>query len=177
MNEQTSKVKLRPICTEDADVLMELNNSKEIAFYVVGNPQTVNMEQQLAWMAGIAREKNTVRWMVDFDGSPVGTVMISGIDAANGVGNMNVKVLPAHQRKGVAKQALMMACNLAFEELKLECLTANILSYNTASYKLFQKIGFRQDGILRSRVVKNGERYDLLALSLLKTERKYENDA
>ena len=43
-------IKLRKICQEDAAVLMELNNNKDIAYYVVGNPRVVNMEQQLLWM-------------------------------------------------------------------------------------------------------------------------------
>lgn len=164
-------VSLRPLCKEDASVLMELNNNKSIADFVVGNPQIVNMEQQLAWMSKVENEINTKRWMIDYAGIAVGTVILSSIDYSNSTGNMNIKLLPQYHGRGIAKKALIQACNIAFDELNLFCLTANILSYNVASYMLFQKVGFNKDGILRSRVIKNGKRCDLITLSYLKTER------
>ena len=84
---------------------------------------------------------------------------------------VHTEVESSYQGQGIAKKAMLQACNLAFDELKLFCLTANILPYNAASCGLFKSIGFHQDGILRSRVVKNGRRFDLLTFSYLRTER------
>ena len=175
MNMNQSDVRLRHLCTNDAVVLMELNNSKAISDFVVGNPQPVNLEQQLLWMKNLEHETNTVRWMIDYEGAAVGTVILSSVDRSNFTANMNIKLLPQYHGKGIAKKALMIACDIAFDELNIFCLTANILSYNIASYTLFQKVGFKKDGILRSRVIKNGNRCDLITLSLLKTERMYVN--
>lgn len=173
MSEIESNVRLRPICKEDATVLMELNNDKAISDFVVGNPKEVNLEQQMQWMANVVHETNTVRWMIDLCGKAVGTVILSSIDYSNATGNMNIKLLSLYQGRGIAKKALLLACDIAFDELDIFCLTANILSYNIKSYMLFKKVGFHEDGILRSRVVKNGERCDLITLSLLKAERIY----
>lgn len=172
MNERKIVVHLRPIYKDDAIVLMELNNNKLISDYVVGNPQNVSFDQQMAWMERLEHEKNTVRWMIDFDDQTVGTVILSSIDHSNATGNMNIKLLPQFHGRGIAKKALSVACDIAFDELNMFCLTANILSYNVASLMLFQKIGFRQDGVLRSRVIKNGKRCDLITLSFLKSERE-----
>ena len=171
VNHKIQNIELRPISSNDAYVLMELNNCNEISNYVVGNPKMVSLEQQLEWMEKLKNETNTVRWMIIFNGKAVGTIIISSIDRINLVGNMNIKLLPEYQGQGIAKKAMLKACNLAFDELKLFCLTANILPYNAASCGLFKSIGFHQDGILRSRVVKNGNRFDLLTFSYLKTER------
>ena len=164
-------IKLRSICNDDAIVLMELNNSRLIADYVVGNPEIVNMEQQLNWIEKTKHETNTKRWMIDFEGKAVGTIILSSIDYYNLVGNMNIKILPDFQGKGIAKRALLMACDIAFDELELFCLTANVLSFNSKSRMLFLKAGFREDGVLRSRIIKNGQRHDLISFSLLKSER------
>lgn len=171
MNKCEYNVYLRPLCKEDAIVLMELNNNEAISNFVVGNPQKVNLEQQLQWMEKVEYETNTARWMIDYDGIAVGTVFLSSIDYSNATGNINIKILPSYHGKGIAKKALLIACDYAFDKMNMFCLTANILSYNTTSYMLFQKVGFHKDGVLRSRVIKNGERCDLIALSLLKTER------
>lgn len=165
-----NKILLKSISTEDAEVLMELNNNPEVSKYVVGNPVIVDLEQQLRWMKKLETEKNTKRWMITYDGISVGTIILSDIDSENLVGNMNIKLLPTSQGKGIAKVAMKEACRIAFEELELYCLTANILVYNIKSQKLFETLGFHKDGILRSRVVKNRERYDLFTYSLLKND-------
>lgn len=162
---------IRKIQFEDAEILMELNNNLEISHYVVGSPKKVSLSEQLEWMSNITKEKNTERWMVEYNKKIVGTVIISSIDIINKTGNINIKLLPSFQGCGIAFEALKKICDIGFDELKLYCLTANILPYNLKSIGLFKKIGFKQDGILRSRVVKNGERYDLITLSLLKVER------
>lgn len=171
VNHKIQNIELRPISSNDAYVLMELNNSEEISKFVVGNPKKVSFEQQMLWMENLKSKTDTVRWAIVFNGKTVGTIIVSSIDRINLVGNMNIKLLPEYQGQGIAKKAMLKACNLAFDELKLFCLTANILPYNAASSGLFKSIGFHQDGILRSRVVKNGERFDLITFSYLKTER------
>lgn len=171
MNNTISSVELRSIYEEDATVLMELNNDDEISHYVVGSPKKITFEQQLLWMKNLKNETNTVRWMILFEGKAVGTIIVSSIDHINGVGHIAIKLLPKYHARGIAKAALLKACDLAFDDLNLFCLTANILPYNSASCGLFKSVGFQQDGVLRSHVVKSGLRYDLLTFSYLKSER------
>lgn len=161
-------VKLRWIEENDASVLMELNNNNEIANCVVGNPKKVNYEEQLLWMTKRAEEKNTVRMMIEYDGIAVGTIIINNVDFNNKVGNINIKILPKYHGKKIGANALDIACQYAFEELNLFCLTAHILSDNVASISLFAKKGFMKEGILRSRVIKNEYRMDLISMSYLK---------
>ena len=162
MSNIQSNINLRFIEKKDAHILMELNNNKQIADFVVGNPQHVNIEKQLSWIENLNKEKNIKRWIICFNEQAVGTVFLSSIDFSNKVGNVNIKILPRFQGKGIGKQALSLLCNIAFDELGLFCLTANVLSYNTKSKELFEKCGFRVDGILRSRVIKNGKRFKML---------------
>lgn len=170
MESKKNCILLKPISVEDAEVLMELNNSPEVSKYVVGNPVVVDLKQQLKWMDSLAIEKNTKRWIITYDGISVGTIILSNIDLTNLVGNMNIKLLPTSQGKGIAKFALKEACRIAFEEVGLYCLTANILDYNIKSQRLFETIGFHKDGVLRSRVIKGEKRYDLFTYSLLKDD-------
>lgn len=164
------EISLRPLVISDAPILMELNNNEEIAKCVVGNPRKVNMDEQLRWMTRIKQEKNTLRFMITYQNKSVGTLIISNIDKANKVGNINIKLLPQEQGKGLGTISLKLACQYAFEKVDLYCLTAHILSDNEASQKLFKKVGFSREGILRSRVIKDGIRKDLISYSLIKNE-------
>lgn len=56
--------------------------------------------------------------------------------------------------KGYGTEAVTMLVKYAFEELRLNCIHANILSYNASSIKLFELCGFVKEGVLRFRIFK-----------------------
>jgi diamine N-acetyltransferase len=150
---------------EDAALLMDLNNDPETAQYVVGNPRQVTLQEQIQWMERTKTETDTHRFIVEHSGAPVGTVIISSIDRANLTANVNIKLHRDARGKGIGKQSIMQALQYCFETLGLFCVTAHVLSYNTASLALFNSCGFVNEGILRSRVIKNHERCDLVSFS------------
>ena len=60
----------------------------------------------------------------------------------------------------------------AFNELRMHCLYAEVLTYNHVSQSLFEHCGFKKDGILRSRVYKYGAYQDMIAYSIIKDDVK-----
>lgn len=170
MSINSKLISLRKIRIEDASLLMELNNNQDIAKFVVGNPILVNMDQELKWIKNLKNEKKTIRKIIDYKNNSIGTIIFTNLDLENQTSNINIKLLPDFQGKGLAKQAIIEACSIGFSEINLYCITANILEYNIKSQNLFESVGFHRDGILRKRVVKNKKRYDLFTYSILKEE-------
>lgn len=164
------KVELRPIRFSDAQFLMELNNNDEIAKYVVGTPRKVTLEEQKKWMELLKEEKGTVRFVVECNHTSIGTVIISDISYTNLTANVNIKLHPSVWGEGYGKKSVNLAVSYCFSKLRLKCLTAHVLSYNNASLTLFERCGFRREGLLRSRIVKNGDREDLVSFSILETD-------
>lgn len=167
MHNDSKLLNLRDISLKDAVLLMELNNNKNIAKFVVGNPTTVTLEEEKLWIDNQKNINDTIRKIIEYDDVSVGTVIFSDIDLINKVANINIKILPEYQGKGLGKISISRACYVAFNELNLYCLTAHILDYNTCSQNLFESIGFNREGILRKRVIKNKKRYNLIVYSLL----------
>lgn len=165
-----NKVSIRDIQIEDATVLMEMNNNEQISQFVVGSPRKVTFAEQLKWMERIDNEKNIKRFMVDCENQPVGTIIISDISTDNRTANMNIKLLPTSWGKGIGSSSINLALDYCFQEMQLECVTAHVLSFNKASLALFTTTGFVKEGILRSRVLKENERCDLVSFSILKNE-------
>lgn len=163
-------VSLRFIEDLDAIFLMELNNDLEIAQYVVGNPRQVTLQEQMKWMEKVTSETQTKRFIVEYDGVSVGTVIISNIDLANLTANVNIKLQSSARGKGIGKQSITLALKYCFESMGMFCITAHVLSFNRASLALFESCGFVKEGILRSRVIKNKERYDLVSFSITYSE-------
>ena len=89
------------------------------------------------------------------DGKAVGTIILSDIDQKNATGHIHIKMSKDGGRgKGYGTDAINTMVQYAFEELRLNCIYANILTYNEAPIKLFERCGFKRDGVLRQRVFK-----------------------
>lgn len=175
MNIIKEDIILRAIELEDADLLKNLINDPEIEKMVVGWSFPVSTEQQIKWINNLSDEKNNVRFIIDIEQvGAVGVVSLTGIDFKNRVATINIKLKRDSkiQNKGIGYKAVTILVDYAFNQLNLNCIVANILSYNIASQKLFEKCGFQLDGKLRHRVFKNGSYHDLLSYSLLKSEYK-----
>lgn len=167
---KNGQILLRAIEEEDASVLCELINDPEIEHAVVGWSYPVSLAQQKKWIAALDNNCGTVRYAIDAGNGIIGVAMLTSLDFKNRTANMNIKLTKESQGHGYAIQAMELLIAYCFEELNLFCLTANVLESNKASQKLWEKLGFRRDGVLRSRVFKANVYHDLFAYSLLKDE-------
>lgn len=78
----------------------------------------------------------------------------------------------SQQGKGFAVEASAKLVEFAFKVLKLHKIWGETISNNEASKKLLFKIGFKEIGILREEVIKNGIWLDRVRLELLEKDWK-----
>ncbi len=71
---------------------------------------------------------------------------------------------------GYASEALQGVVAYCFNELGLNRLGAEIYEMNERSIRLFERNGFRREGVLRQHVLKSGQFKDTFLYSLLKAE-------
>ncbi|RIL69394.1 N-acetyltransferase, partial [Staphylococcus devriesei] len=67
--------------------------------------------------------------------------------------------------KGYGKEALKLLINFAFNSLNLHMLYLEVFSYNENATKMYEKLGFNQDGILRQSKYQDGQYYDKIIMS------------
>lgn len=160
---------LRAIEERDAEVLMELINDPEVENSVCGWSYPVSLSAQKKWIENLSND-TAVRYAIEINGSVKGVIIISAIDMKNRTANMNIKLLKNVRGNGFATRAVKLIISYCFNELNMHCLTANVIERNIKSRKLWEKLGFCQDGILRERIYKNGSYHNIIAFSLLRKE-------
>ena len=72
--------------------------------------------------------------------------------------------------KGVGTEAHKIMFQWGFDKLDLEKIWADINPENTAIIKVCERLGFRQEGLLRKDRVVGGKRVDVLRIGLLREE-------
>lgn len=160
---------LRAIEEGDAPVLQAMINDPELEHAVVGWSHPVSLGEQKRWIANLPGE-SAIRYAIDNGEGMVGTAILSALDWKNRTANLNIKLLGEARGRGYGTRAMKLVVAYCFGELNLNCLTANVLAENTASCRLWEKLGFRPEGVLRQRVYKGGRYHDLRAYSLLREE-------
>lgn len=167
------KIHLRGIETDDNAMLLDMMNDPGIEKMIGGFSWPSSMEDQMRWYSKLGQEQTTMRCIIaeNDNNKAIGTLIINEINMKNGTGHIHIKIANGSSRgKGVGTEAIHIAVNYAFSELRLNCIFANILAYNLASVKLFEKCGFHRDGILRERVFKQGKYHDLYTYSKLSSD-------
>ena len=164
-------VSLRAIELEDADMLRQMMNDSEVESMMWGYSFPVSKHNQIAWINSLENDKSTFRAIIDVDGLGIGTIILSDIDMNNGNAEIHIKLADVNMRgKGYGTDAVKALIVYAFNELRLNCVCCRVHADNMASQKMFLKCGFKQEGVLRSRVFKNGIYHDFNQYSILKSD-------
>lgn len=72
-------------------------------------------------------------------------------------------------RNGYATETVKLLVEMAFNQLGMQRVYANIFEYNMASMKVLEKVGFEKEAIIKSSVIKKGQIFDEHIYSIRKT--------
>ncbi len=148
------KISLRPLETDDIDLLYEWENNMEI--WEVSNTRTPYSKYILAeYLKESAKdiyETKQLRLIIQNDtGEAVGAVDLFDFDPYHMRAGIGILIHKSENRNhGYASDALNAIFGYATEVLGLKQLFANISAKNEASIHLFEKVGFTQSGIKKN---------------------------
>lgn len=86
------------------------------------------------------------------------------------VGDIGYELSPDHWGHGYATEAAQTIVAFGFQELHLHRIWAECVADNTASIRVLEKLGMRQEGRLREHAFYKGRWWDLLRWGLLDRE-------
>ncbi|MEE3954342.1 GNAT family protein [Peribacillus frigoritolerans] len=168
----TERLRLREILESDAEALFQCLSKDEVTrFY--GQDSLENVEQAKDIVAAFAKnyhEKRAVRWGIERKDTQelIGTIGFHAHSPKYRRAEIGYELHPAHWRKGFASEALKEAIAYGFNDLDLTRIGAVVFLENQPSSELLLKLGFIQEGVLRSYIYQNGIPHDTYVYSLLR---------
>lgn len=169
MNILTERFRLRAIESKDLSLLQEMMNDSSIEQNVGGWSWPISNKDQVDWYTSYKNSSTEVRLIIAniHDDTAVGLVALTEIDWKNRKAEIHIKIASKHRKKHIAYEALNGILQYVFDELGLNLIYAEIIEYNLASAKLFEKLGFEFESKLRQRIYKKGEYHGVLVYSLI----------
>ena len=101
-----------------------------------------------------------------------GAVVLHSVQWHHRRAEVSVWVAPAARRAGIARQALSLILDLAFDKLELARIEMTTTPDNHAALAFADRLHFEREGVMRARNLERESRVDLVVLGLLREEWK-----
>lgn len=78
--------------------------------------------------------------------------------------------------RGYGTEAMQLILQYAFTEINLHRVTLDVFEYNPRAIRSYEKAGFRHEGRQRGAILREGKRWDVLFMGILREEWRGQND-
>ncbi len=171
---QGQRVKIRWLKDADLPALFKIFSDSEVMRYWSSPPlqQRNDAKELLGDIRSLFRSRKLFQWGVARleDDGVIGTCTLARFDANHGIAEVGFALARDCWGRGFMTEALTLMIDFAFSGLGLRRLEADVDPRNTASLRLLERFGFKQEGCLRERYLLNGELQDAVLLALLRRE-------
>ena len=170
-----SKWQLRPINRGDLTASIQWRNDPQTRDMVMGYAFPVTEEMEQAWydraLADQGGKRASYAIAKSETGPAVGFVHLTDINWIWRTCELGIVVGdPESRGQKIGPIATQQAIRIAFDILNLGRVTVRVLSVNGRALKMFQTVGFREEGRLRKAAIVNGSAIDIVLLGLLAGE-------
>jgi RimJ/RimL family protein N-acetyltransferase len=166
-------VVLRPLRSADRVRSVRWRNDPDIRDNILGYRFPVTEAMESDWVDAVLKDQSRTRVVLAIedksDGALVGFVYLNNIDwfARNAEFGILIGERSRHG-KGLAREALSLVADYAFESLNLHKLYLRVVAFNKRALRLYRAFGFVDEGVQRQQAYLRGRYYDVLLMGLIR---------
>ncbi|MCB5559714.1 pyridoxal-phosphate dependent enzyme [Anaerosalibacter bizertensis] len=128
-------------------------------------------DKTLNWFINNKGRKDRFDAIIEVDGVPVGLIGLLSIDKKNSKAEYYITLgEDKYKGKGIAKLASIKLIKYAFEEIRINKIYLFTEIENKSAQRLFEKIGFRKEGLLKEDIKNGNEHVDRYVYGICKDD-------
>ena len=150
----TARLRLRPFTPGDSGAVHAMLSSEESVRYLYWEPFSPEAARQRVEerlnRRSIAEEGDSLGLAVELaaTGEVVGDVALTWTSREHSRGELSFVIHPDHHGRGYATEAASLLLRIAFQELGLHRVIGRLEARNTASARVLERLGMRQEAHL-----------------------------
>lgn len=169
-------VQLAAVQREYLPRYVEWLNDWEVTQYLMpGTAVPFSLDDENDWFEQQRKEKDSYVFAILAlpDLKLIGNCGLHRVDLKNRSGIFGIFIGDkSYWNKGCGTDATRLLLRFAFEELGLNRVELEVYDFNPRAIRAYEKAGFRQDGVHRQGLYRNGEYHDELIMCILHEEWK-----
>ena len=169
----SSQVYLRPLTGEDAAAFVPWVNDAEVTRTLAVGAAVMDRQAERAWIEKMNASGSDVLFgiVVQETDRLIGSIGLNQIDFRYRSASLGMMIGEKSMwGKGYGTEATRLVVRYAFEELHLNRVQLHVYEYNLRGLRVYEKVGFRREGVLRQEHVYDGRFWDTVVMALLREE-------
>ena len=163
-------MKIRKLQKEDLSIRVEWMNHPNV-YSSMHFEIPVKLENTIRWFENnLNNDRRRDVTFVDDDNNIVAFGGLTGTDPILRKAELYIFVNPNIQAKGYGTKATKLLCEYGFKEMRLHKIYLETNGDNYAAQKVYERCGFKLEGILRHEYLKDSEWKDRVYYGLLEDE-------
>ena len=168
-------VKLRAYKETDIERLVEFINDEEVKKFLDSNiPFPMTKWQEEEWVRSRkAGSDFTYDFAIDDleTGKYIGGCSINQCDMKNRTCVIGIMIGDKdYWSKGYGSDALNVLIKFIFEEVNMNKIKLMVFSFNSRAIACYKKVGFKEEGLFKNELYRNGNYYDIIPMALFKED-------
>jgi len=169
---------LRLVEKRDLEKIRTLRNSQSTWIWLTDVKQ-INEIQQLQWYESICQDKsveyysiveNKKDFPIEYEGEFLGIIRVNNIDLVNKSAMIGLDIEPNFRGQGIGTKAFLAVMEYFFRHRNFHRLWLCVIEDNEVAKKLYNNVGFKEEGILRQAIWREGKFKDYIVMSILEFE-------
>jgi len=169
---KTPQLILKQINIEQSNELLELYSNKKVQKYT--DNELINDKNDIEKLIKSSTEKINKKKLIFlgifFKNKLIGTIKTYDINLKHSFASLGILLNQEYWYKGIMKEALTYFLDYYFNKLKFNRIEAQTFVKNYPAIKLFEKLGFKNEGKLRQNFLISGKFEDSYMFSMLRNE-------
>jgi RimJ/RimL family protein N-acetyltransferase len=168
------KVVLCALDTEQVQRTLKWVNDPQVTRFT-GTMFPIGASENEAYWKEVRKDRSRVVFGVEtHEGKHIGNVELRNIDWISRNAETTFYIGDSESRgKGYGNEMLAALCDFAFMRLGMHRLNCRVFAYNKIAAKMVEWVGFRQEGVMREQLFRDGGYHDIIFFGALRTD--YEN--
>ena len=169
------RIRLRKMSSEDVSIYHKWRNDIEVMQFTNPSLDVFTYAETEKFVNSITESHNSKGYMIEEvkTDKPIGVTSLINID----YGNRNAECIidigdKDYWSKGFGREAFKLLLDFSFNELNLHKIYLRVFSFNERAIKLYQNLGFYEEGKLKEQLYRDGAWHDIIFMGVLKRNYK-----
>ncbi|MFE5539098.1 GNAT family N-acetyltransferase [Streptomyces sp. NPDC056492] len=167
------RVLLRPVTADDVPALLPMFGDADASRLTGGHDDGEPDEARLrAWYDSrcVQDDRLDLAVVEQSTGNVIGEAVLNEWEPGNESCSFRICLVPGAYGQGLGTEATRLIVGHGFEQLGLHRVSLEVYAFNPRARRVYEKVGFVAEGVLRDALLWEGERVDAVLMSILAPE-------